>query len=84
MSELEKWSEVHEDVVTIEEFIDHICANGYSIHKHHERADVFGFPETIQPILQHERRKLLEKFFDIDAEKLEQERRALLQEARSR
>lgn len=78
LTELEKWAKVHEDIVVIEEFIDHICASGYSIHKHYDRNDEYGFPEVIQPVSQCERRRLLNAFFDIDSEKLERERRELL------
>ena len=80
MNELEKWAKVHEDVILIEEFFDSICNNGYALHQFYERESDFDktLPQLLQPVYQHERRKLIEKFFDIDAEKLEQERRALL------
>ena len=78
--ELEKWSKVHENVVEIEEFLDHICNNGYAIHQFYERESEFDktLPQILQPVIQHERRKLIEQFFEIDAVKLEQERRKLL------
>jgi hypothetical protein len=79
MNELDKWSNVHDDFVTIREFLDHICNNGYAIHEHYDVDDSFNPPQILQPVFEHERMKLIEKFFDIDAEKLEQERRALLE-----
>jgi len=82
LTELEKWAEVHENVVVIEEFLNHICNNGYGIHQFYVRDGESDWdkslPQILQPVAQNERRKLLEQFFDIDAEKLERERRELL------
>jgi hypothetical protein len=84
MKELDKWAKVHEQVIIIEEFLDHICNNGYAIHKFYERDGENDWnkslPQILQPVAAHGRRKLLEQFFDIDSEKLERERRTLLKE----
>ena len=85
-SELDKWVDVHENVVIIEEFLDYICNGGYAVHQFYERDGESDWdkslPQILQPVTEHERRKLLEQFFDIDPMKLEEERRALLEEAR--
>ena len=75
MSELDKWSKVHEAVVTVEEFLEWLESRGIIL------AQKYNDSERLYPTYRN-RRKLLEEYFEIDATKLERERRELLENAR--
>ena len=64
-SELDRWAEVAEKASTIEEFIDWCATKGIFLEGERGR--------TPGP------HKLCEEFFEIDANKLERERRALIE-----
>lgn len=82
-SELERWSEIHEDAVLLEEFFQWLSENGYEIHKITEKKSKYwGSVQKLYPLTVHEKSKLIQKFYDIDAGKLEQERRELLKQVR--
>jgi hypothetical protein len=73
MSELEKWSKVHESVIQIEEFLQWLNEQGLQICR--VESDVWG---TRYYVASKTFRQLTESFFDIDPVTLEEERRALL------
>ena len=79
-SVLEKWSNVHEDVVTIEEFLEWLETKGIQLAQHYKNDDGKD-TEHLYPTYKT-RRQLLEEYYEIDTAELERERRALLDDAR--
>jgi hypothetical protein len=79
-NELVKWSLVHDDVVTIEEFLEWLESKGIQLAQHYKNDDGED-TEHLYPTYRN-RRQLLEEYYEIDTAELERERRALLDEAR--
>ena len=73
LSELNKWSNCHEDVIVIEDFLEWLETEGILLCTH--ETDEWG---TRFSIVSKSHRQLLEKYFRIDPIKLEQERREIL------
>lgn len=76
-SELDKWSDVHDSAVTINEFMDFLSQKGIilcQMHKEHE---------AYYPILK-QRDDLIYECYNIDFNKLESERRQLLAKIQSK
>ena len=72
-TELEKWSNVHEDSIIIHEFLDFLSNEKILLCISNE----YGFSPTFR---NHE--QLIYDHFKIDSDKLEQERRELLEKTR--
>lgn len=73
--ECDKWSKVVEDAKTIEEFMDFLSSKGYIICLSNEHG---YFPKMVS------NRQIVYDYFEIDSDKLERERRGLLEEVRSK
>ena len=73
MNELEKWSKVQENVVEIEEFLVWLGEKGIVLCESKEGE---WWPNYF--IARKTFRELLEEFYEIDAVKLDKERRKLL------
>lgn len=69
MNELDKWANVHDDVVVIEEFLQFLCHKEISLCFVGKYDHFYPIPNT---------RDLIYSHFGIDKEKLERERRALI------
>lgn len=73
--ELDKWANVHEDAVTINQWMDFLSHKGLTLCTVDEKT------ETFLPTMEM-RDNLVAEHFDIDLNKLEEERRKLLDEIR--
>ncbi len=71
MTELDKWGSVHDDFVTITEFLAFLSSKGVSL------CSVVDEIEQFQPVVGYQ--NLLYEYFNIDKNKLEKERRKLLE-----
>lgn len=73
--ECDRWGKVVDDAKTIEEFMDFLSSKGYIICLSNE----YGyFPKMVS------NRQIVYDYFEIDSDKLEKERRELLEEVRSK
>lgn len=75
-SELDKWSVVHEEWVAIQGFMEFVGVRKHGMCVYLEALEEWA------PVSMYEIKRLFEESYDIDAIRLEQERRALLEDAR--
>lgn len=76
-SELDKWSAVHADSVILEEFLEFLSGKGISL------CEVYPPHDQFYPVKQS-LQDLIYEHFGIDPQKLEKERRELLEVTREK
>lgn len=80
MNELEKWDKVHEDVVTINTFMEFLDGKGLTVCRFDKNTSINGgqfLPTLIM------RDDLIATHFDIDLIQLDKERKELLEKIRN-
>ena len=72
MKTIDKWSKIHDDAVIIDQFLEFLNENNLSICNMDQKFEMF-YPSRFS------KQDLIYKFFKIDQDKLEMQRRELLQ-----